>query len=411
MQGYVFYDEDVDALEAGATEEKKQLWKKVSPVVTKILGSWDPVLADTGTDVVRWVLLTGPKAISEMPKYLEENLGMTQKESARVSAELAREVLGNFLQDSTVKKHESSWVGAVKPSEIDKEVDSHNEKVRKITASLPVNQDQESQTAARIIKSSGVALAGDLQVLRVVSILKSRLKDVRTNKDTELSLVRGIKEGGAGLDVKDVLTIMAIIEEELKTADKDLRKAAMGKNRKQISRELELAPVHSLQLVSQPTKPAAPMPVPQPQAPLQPQKIQQPQMQPQPQVVQPPPQQQSRPKMDDIVFTPELRGPVEELENMRIVDFRRLSPKADLSAKKIKDKIMLLRDESFDQYTRAVIAWKSSPVYTTYLKMLSIATKDGKINFASDAPAPGQEEMLKKEEVMAIVHLNRELLI
>ena len=76
----------------------------------------------------------------------------------------------------------------------------------------------------------------------------------------------------------------------------------------------------------------------------------------------------ARPVVEDIVFTPKLVGPVEEIGAMTINDFRKLSGDAEEAISKIKNKLSLLRDESFKQYQAGLEAWKKSPLYAEYLK-------------------------------------------
>ena len=64
-------------------------------------------------------------------------------------------------------------------------------------------------------------------------------------------------------------------------------------------------------------------------------------------------------------------GPVDELRNFTLVDFRRLSDKPEDAVEKIKDKFDVLREESFLLYLNGKEAWQSSPLCLQYQENLS----------------------------------------
>ncbi|MFA5134151.1 MAG: hypothetical protein WC459_05100, partial [Patescibacteria group bacterium] len=78
-----------------------------------------------------------------------------------------------------------------------------------------------------------------------------------------------------------------------------------------------------------------------------------------------------RPVVEDIKFVSKLYGPLEEIGRMTLDDFRKLSSDPKEVILKIKDKLGLLRGESFKKYQMGVEAWCKSPVYGEYLKLLS----------------------------------------
>jgi hypothetical protein len=80
-----------------------------------------------------------------------------------------------------------------------------------------------------------------------------------------------------------------------------------------------------------------------------------------------------RPIVEDIVFTPKLFGPLEEIGQMTIADFRRLGNDSQERMKKIKDKLRLLRDESFKKYQSGSDLWKKSPVYSQAVEIVKSA--------------------------------------
>lgn len=79
-----------------------------------------------------------------------------------------------------------------------------------------------------------------------------------------------------------------------------------------------------------------------------------------------------KPRVDSVVTTqpvipkPRLVGPIDELANMTIEDFRRLGNPIE-ATKKIVEKVDLLAADSLLEQKKAIDAWKRSEVYKTYL--------------------------------------------
>jgi fumarate hydratase class II len=64
---------------------------------------------------------------------------------------------------------------------------------------------------------------------------------------------------------------------------------------------------------------------------------------------------------------------LEEIGQMTIADFRRLGNDPKERMKKIKDKLQLLREESFKKYQNGLDLWKKSPVYTQAVEIVKSA--------------------------------------
>ncbi|MEK9183052.1 MAG: hypothetical protein AAB849_00905 [Patescibacteria group bacterium] len=117
-----------------------------------------------------------------------------------------------------------------------------------------------------------------------------------------------------------------------------------------------------------------------------------------------------RSKMEDVAYKPRLVGPVEELREMTIVDFRRLSPQVKVTADKIYAKIELLAEESYEKKIAGIKAWQESEVNKMYL---------GLLNESVDAAKPVQKMIeerqgagrptLTYEEFKTVMELNRRL--
>jgi hypothetical protein len=103
-------------------------------------------------------------------------------------------------------------------------------------------------------------------------------------------------------------------------------------------------------------------------------------------------------KMDDVVFVPQKKpagkdfnyvmSPIDELTNMDVVSFRRLSEEPKDAAQKIKEKIQLLEDEEYSKKIEGIKGWRKCPIYLLYLAM-------------------GQESIIKKQSVEEVTNARK----
>ncbi len=75
----------------------------------------------------------------------------------------------------------------------------------------------------------------------------------------------------------------------------------------------------------------------------------------------------NKPVLEDVRYQKRLVGPIDELKNMRLLDFRRLGSDTDERLDRIFDKISALEDESFQKKVEGIRAWRQSPLYQKYL--------------------------------------------
>ena len=117
----------------------------------------------------------------------------------------------------------------------------------------------------------------------------------------------------------------------------------------------------------------------------------------------------AQPLMADVKYSPRLTGPVEEIRSMTMKDFRRLSRDPREATLKIKDKIDLLEDQSFDIKTQGIKAWHDSEINKLYLDILRKSLEGKPISdVIADLDAKGLP-FLAKPEFDAVMELNRKL--
>jgi hypothetical protein len=116
--------------------------------------------------------------------------------------------------------------------------------------------------------------------------------------------------------------------------------------------------------------------------------------------------------MQDVRPTPSavgrLTGPVEELRNITLADFRRLSADPVEACRRLKDKLDLLEEQAYSRRVDGVKAWQESSVYKMYLDVIMASFAGGRTLTAiiGEKQSAGQESLTERE-VRAIMELNK----
>ncbi len=113
------------------------------------------------------------------------------------------------------------------------------------------------------------------------------------------------------------------------------------------------------------------------------------------------------PTMQDVRPPVHLVGLAEELEGMTLAEFRRMAKDPDQAAEKILQKLDTLQQESFEQWTEGVIAWRRSPLQQLYLKLVAESFASGKpVAQLAQEKRTTDPEMPSAEELGALIELN-----
>lgn len=117
-----------------------------------------------------------------------------------------------------------------------------------------------------------------------------------------------------------------------------------------------------------------------------------------------------RPSLDDVKFVRKLVGPIEELETMTIIDFRRLDSDPKVAVKKIKEKVSLLEKELYQKRAEGIAAWHKSEVSRFYRLLGQASMAEGRsIEEIIAERRQAAKPTLTLEEFNAIMELNKEL--
>lgn len=81
-------------------------------------------------------------------------------------------------------------------------------------------------------------------------------------------------------------------------------------------------------------------------------------------------------RMNDVLGTEKIYGPVEEINNFSLVDLRRLSSSSEDAVSRLEQKFINIKTESVILYFQALSAWQKSPLYLDYINALVKSLKE-----------------------------------
>jgi len=117
-----------------------------------------------------------------------------------------------------------------------------------------------------------------------------------------------------------------------------------------------------------------------------------------------------RPNLDDIKFEKKSFGPLEELEQMTLIEFRRLSADPNNAVKKIQEKINLLYDRGVSERAKGIIAWNKNEVMRFYRNLIQLSLNSGQpIDLIVKDRLLSGKPTLSLDEIEAISQLNNKL--
>ncbi len=116
-------------------------------------------------------------------------------------------------------------------------------------------------------------------------------------------------------------------------------------------------------------------------------------------------QQQPRPTLDDVTYTPRLFSATDELASLTVQDFRRLSANPTTAADKLRMKLEVLAQDSLLKRKDGLAALQQSPLYKAYADILNASLTKG----MSFGQAVAAQKALTQEEFEAIMAFNKTL--
>ena len=119
----------------------------------------------------------------------------------------------------------------------------------------------------------------------------------------------------------------------------------------------------------------------------------------------------SRPLMHDIKPAPKIMGPLEEIQFLDLINFRRLGKTPEEITTKIFNKIKLLEKDGYEKMIAGIGAWRKSPVSRLYLHIVQEAVISNlPLKEAIEKREKNKQEGLTLAEIEAIMNLNSKLI-
>ena len=329
--------------------------------------------------------------------------------------------------------------------EDEKEIEHLVTEKKELFQTQKTSEHSHSQIAQEIQKQAGLVLTPD-QSTRFERLVDSRLRHVRSARQTYQQLEDALEQGGIALSGEKLSHTMELIEKAFDqeeahhhTTQKEQKQVFQGKKQEKQEEKFVQA-VKEDQLLAKRYVEITGKPPQQKMAPLAPvgarhtgaisakehfrrqeeridtQKVRQVIEASKPVLSKKEVSHSSptisektsgRPSVQDVRFSQRLAGPLEELQRLTVEDFRRLGATPQQALSKIQDKIDLLAEQGEEQRIAAIQAWRNAPLHQAYVAIAKGAVLSGANIFTYADEQQGQNrEVLKKEELQAIMQLN-----
>jgi hypothetical protein len=117
----------------------------------------------------------------------------------------------------------------------------------------------------------------------------------------------------------------------------------------------------------------------------------------------------AKPKIEDIKQV-KIMNPIDELKFMDLVNFRRLGANPEEVTQKISQRVKLMKAEDYEKGLAAITAWRQSPVYKLYLKIVTLSASRNLVIADMITELNNQhQDCLSLAEIDAIIALNKSL--
>jgi hypothetical protein len=289
--------------------------------------------------------------------------------------------------------------------------------------------NQRTQSIASILQASDVPKDDVSSRARLEKIADARLRDIRDSNETRATLSRPKESGGLGLPEAAASTLTNLIEAEFQAlmglgkAEKTRTqatnrvikaKAITAKKIEQRAREEtdRDARIHTLAATSKVLQEKEILLPENLETAIEKSEIknQKSEINLRPVLSSASVGTNQKPRIEDVKPVRRVAGPIEELRTLSLTAFRRLSKDPKEATLKIRDRIDLQKEESFEQYQNAIRAWRASEPNQTYLALTREALASGKpVTDIMQAQAQASTPTLSPEEFHAILQLNSQL--
>lgn len=294
------------------------------------------------------------------------------------------------------------------------------EKLAKLSNDQSLASQSRENQVEKIVKQLDFTVAPDNQN-RLRSIIQLRLKDIRDRAQTKETLLRPILQGGLGLLSNQAEQVLRLTDQLTGDGPKPLPR----RNDQDVvpaKKDLMIEPEELPKVYHEPPVPAKSTPFnnfkhsqakikPFESAPLRPsdqtngERLDS---------KEPGLKLGSRPNVRPVMrdITPVIKqdeevgvGPIQEIQLMSLVDWRRLSANPLEAANRLKQKFQNLKDESYLLYLDGLKAWRQSPLFNSYMT----AIEDSLVARKPLSAVTIDKNKIQLAEINALVNMEKEL--
>lgn len=262
----------------------------------------------------------------------------------------------------------------------------------------------------KIIKESNLNLELGAKD-RLVRVIESRLREIRDLIETKEALLKDRNNGGANLDQNQAKELLKIIEKyrlKIYNGDDLEKEVVLFKNEIEEPKITEKKVFQNNVVLNKILKPQN-----QPAIRANNQEIIAPQNIKKMDVAKTKPsfsEWLQKPVATNNYRSRVVAGPLEELATINLEYFRQLGRNPIEASLKIKHKIDLLTEDSFERRMEGIKSWRQSPIYNNYLALGGLSVETGKsITEVIQQKQMNNEPCLTEEEFSAMADLNQEL--
>lgn len=313
--------------------------------------------------------------------------------------------------------------------EVPKEIQDWKKEIAQIRTK---EKKHETVVIETILSSLSTELSPE-QRKKMSDIVSSRIKNIRDAVDTRLALGRSLDEGGLGLSGTEASEVSLLIEKKLKSRELVKDSIVNATTTKPINAE---RPIVQETIKSKPIaiskKPVVDFKDEKDVVPESKEKVSV--KKPEPFIIPPkeevmapverfidPPLEKNEPinpspptKEKSFEFAKKkkigLIGPIEELKEVKIEDWRSLYKTSGEAVSELKERLRVLKKDSFNQMVKGIAAWKKGNIMRLYIEVGAESAKDNMgIKENAESRKLKNISYLTEDEFHAIMDLNRDL--
>ena len=309
-----------------------------------------------------------PKVDQQIKSKTNENLPMKEKVHELATTAPVKDI---FIDEAkAVSSAPAEWTAGDYKSLLEEELETAPAGAEGKT--LPAKRDREINKVL-----AGLSFTWQEALLpRLRSLIESRLKDIRTDDQLLVYITKAEASGGLGWSQTQARELLGLIQQVLTKP---------------------IASQPRAQTVSLP--PVPPLKAPSPRQQAEPS-------------ARPKAWGDAKPILHDVrPVEPDKQqslGPIDEIRNMTLLDWRRLVDKHASAVAIMLEKLANFKMESFVWYLQAVQAWQASPLYEQYKAVIKQALAS-RLKFSDLLNNQPNKDDLKLAEFMALVQLNKQI--